>query len=97
MLFSAAAAAETFSGTLIDSSCKGMGDISAHGRECALMCSKHGYGLITADGKFLKFDEGGNAQALALLKSSTKEKDLKATATGDLEGTTLRIKTISLD
>jgi hypothetical protein len=97
MLFSAAAFAETYSGTLMDTMCKGESDIAAHTKKCALGCAKHGYGLMTSDGKFLKFDEAGNAQAMAALKASTKEKDLKATVTGDSDGDTLKVKSVSLD
>lgn len=97
VLSSAAVLGASFSGTLIDNSCKGTADPARHPRQCAVMCAKSGYGLVMADGKFLKFDDAGNAQALALLKSSTKEKDLKATVEGDREGTILKVKTIALD
>jgi len=59
------AAAETFSGTVVDVMCRGK-DLASHTRECALTCSKSGYALVTADGKFLKFDEAGNVRALSL-------------------------------
>src|SRR5216684_287864 len=77
--------AETFSGTVVDIMCKGK-DLAGHTRECALTCSKSGFGLVQADGKFLKFDESGNARALAGLKKSSKEKDLKAKVTGTVDG-----------
>ena len=62
-------AAESWSGTVVDVMCKNK-DLANHTRECALGCSKGGYGLVLADGKFLKFDEAGNAKTLAALKSS---------------------------
>ena len=88
-----AAAAETFSGTVVDVMCRGK-DLASHTRECALTCSKSGYGLVTADGKFLKFDETGNARTLALLKKLSKEKDLKAKVTGSVDGELLKVETI---
>ncbi|HEV2444299.1 MAG TPA: hypothetical protein VGS58_00195, partial [Candidatus Sulfopaludibacter sp.] len=87
------AAAESFSGTVVDTMCRGK-DLASHTRECAVTCSKSGYGLVTADGKFLKFNEAGNARALSLLKKLTKDKDLKAKVSGTLSGEVLNVETI---
>jgi hypothetical protein len=87
------AAAESFTGTVVDVMCRGK-DLSSHTRECALTCSKSGYALVTADGKFLKFDESGNARALAQLKKLSKEKDLKAKVSGTVAGDVLKVETI---
>ena len=89
------AAAETFSGTVVDVMCRGK-DLASHTRECALMCSKSGYALVTADGKFLKFDEAGNARALSLLKKLSKEKDLKAKVSGTLNSDVLKVQSIEI-
>jgi hypothetical protein len=94
-VFAAVAMAETFSGTLMDVMCKGK-DPVAHTRECAINCAKSGLGLVTADGKFLKFDAAGNKTALDVLKKSTKEKDLKATVTGTLNGDTIQVTAVEL-
>jgi hypothetical protein len=96
MLFSAAAFADSYSGTLVDTMCKGK-DLATHTTKCAIGCSKSGYGLMTADGKFLKFDESGNAKALAALKATGKEKDLKATVNGTVDGDTLKVESVALD
>ena len=53
---------------------------------CTIGCSKSGYALVTADGKFLKLDETGNAKALAALKATSKESDLKAKVSGSVDG-----------
>jgi hypothetical protein len=90
------AAAESFTGTVVDVMCRGK-DLSGHTRECALTCSKSGYALVTADGKFLKFDEGGNARALTQLKKLTKEKDLKAKVSGKLDGDVLKVESIEFE
>ena len=87
------AAAESFSGTVVDVMCRGK-DLAGHTRECALACSKSGYALVTADGKFLKFDEAGNARAFSQLKTLAKEKDLKAKVSGTLEGDILKVESI---
>jgi len=91
----AAALAETWSGTLVDVMCKGK-DLAGHTTKCAVACAKSGYGLVLADGKFVKFDETGNAKALAALKATAKEKDLKAKVTGALDGETIKVSAIEL-
>lgn len=87
------AAAETFSGTLVDVMCQD-NQLPTHPRKCAITCARHGYGLKQAGGKFLKFDDQGNARALAALKRSTKAQDLKAQVTGTLEGGVLKVDSI---
>ena len=91
----ALAAAETWNGTVVDVMCKGR-DLASHTRDCAVRCAKGGYGLVLPDGKFVKFDEMGNAKTLAALKASTKEKDLKAKVTGTLNGELVKVEAIEL-
>ena len=95
-LFSVAAFAETFNGTVVDVSCKGK-DLANHTKQCAMGCAKSGFGLVTADGKFLKFDESGNAKALDALKATSKEKDLKATVSVTMDGDVLKVDSIQID
>jgi hypothetical protein len=95
LCFSAIAGAETWNGTLVDVMCKGK-DLASHTTKCALGCAKGGYGLVLADGKFVKFDEAGNAKALSALKGTTKEKDLKAKVSGTLDGDTVKVSAIDL-
>src|SRR5215469_4726782 len=94
-LLSTAAFAETWTGTLVDVMCKGK-DLASHTTKCAVGCAKSGYGLVLSDGKFVKFDEGGNAKALAALKASSKEKDLKAKVSGSLDGDVVKVSSIEL-
>jgi hypothetical protein len=92
--------AETWkSVALMDGHCAGkMADNpDAHPRSCALQCSKGGYGVITADGKFLKFDEGGNAKALEALKKSDKKDHLRATVEGTLSGDVITVASLSIE
>jgi hypothetical protein len=95
-LFSAVCFAETWTGTVVDVMCKA-NDIANHSRACALSCANSGFGLILADGKFLKFDEHGNAKALAALKASNKDKDLKAKVSGTLQGSVINVESIDLE
>ena len=89
------ALAETWTGTIVDVMCKGR-DLASHTRDCALNCAKGGFGLVTAEGKFVKFNESGNARTLALLKKSAKEKDLKAKVTGTLDGEVIKVEGLEL-
>jgi len=95
-LLSVAAFAETWNGTLVDVMCKDK-DIAGHTKKCAVGCAKSGFGLVTSDGKFVKFDEAGNAKALAALKATDKEKDLKAKVDGTLDGDIVQVSWISIE
>lgn len=95
-LLAGGAFAETWTGTLVDVMCKGK-DLASHTAKCAVSCAKSGYGLVLADGKFLKLDETGNAKALAMLKSTRKESDLKAKVSGSLDGDTVAVSAIALE
>lgn len=89
MLFSLIASAETWNNVnLIDSTCarKMAANPDAHPRDCAIKCAQFGYGIITSDGRFLKFDTAGNKQALDLLKSTDKKDHLRLNVTGGPEG-----------
>jgi hypothetical protein len=76
----------------------GMIVAEAHTRECALMpaCQKSGYGVFTYDNKFLKFDEAGSRKALAALRASKKEDNLKVEVTGEIQGDTIKVASLKL-
>ncbi len=84
---------------LMDGHCSGKmaADPDAHPRSCALQCAKGGYGVITADGKFLKFDDAGNEKALAALQKSDKKDHLRATVTGTLAGDVITVTSVSIE
>ena len=88
--------AESWNGTVVDVMCKDK-DIAGHTKKCALGCAKSGFGLVTSDGKFLKFDEAGNSKTLTALKATDKEKDLKAKVDGTLDGDTVQVSSISIE
>lgn len=97
-LFGLAAAAfgATWNGTIVDVMCKGQ-DLASHTRQCALNCSKSGFALVTADGTFYKLDETGNAQALAALKASKKDKDMKAKVNGTAKNGVISVESLVLE
>lgn len=84
---------------LVDVNCseKAKADPDAHTRACALQCRKSGFGIITPDGKFLKFDAKGNTQALQLLSKSAKTDHLRADVTGGVTGGTIAVQSLSLE
>ena len=72
-------------------------DPDKHTTECALKCQKGGYGLLTTDGAYLKFDDEGNQKALAALKATKKTDHLRATVVGERSGETVKVDSISLE
>jgi hypothetical protein len=68
----------------------------AHTRECALKCSAGGYGILTPDKKFLKFDSEMNSKISGELKASSKQDHLRVDVTGDVQGDTLKVTSVKL-
>ena len=99
-----AASAEQVSGILIDKLCMntsakgGQEAVAKHKRTCNLTpnCSKAGYGVYTADGKYISFDSAGNTMAQKALQESKKVDDMKVTVTGDLQGDTIKVTDLKL-
>ena len=99
-LLSAVASAETWkSAPVVDGSCvaRVKADPDKHTAACAVQCQKSGYGLLAADGTYLKFDEAGNAKALAALKATKKTDHLRATVEGERQGDEIRVARFVLD
>lgn len=67
-----------------------------HDKKCTLQCAKSGFGILTVDGKFLKFDAAGNEKWLEALKKTTKTDHLRATVTGTLEGETVKVSALTM-
>src|SRR5215468_10581270 len=68
----------------------------SHTRDCALKCAGSGFGIVTEDQKFLKFDAEGNAKITEALKSSDKKDHLRVNVDGDVQGDTLKVKSVEL-
>ena len=95
----ALAATKTFTDVaVIDVACSKMSadDPNSHTRECALKCEKSGFGILTADKQFLKFDTDGNAQILSELSASDKADHLRVNVTGDVKGDTVKVTSVKL-
>lgn len=68
----------------------------AHTRDCALKCAASGFGIVTSDQHFLKFDAAGNAKIIDQLKASGKTDHLRVNVTGDVQGDTLKVSSVKL-
>jgi hypothetical protein len=91
--------AETWNNvSIVDANCaaKVKDNPDAHTRDCAMQCAKSGFGIVTADGTYLKFDSHGNDEAVAALKNSQAKDHLRATVTGDREGDTIKVKSLKM-
>jgi hypothetical protein len=84
---------------VVDVNCSGkaVDNPDAHTRECALTCKESGFGIVTSDKKFLKFDKDGNAKIVKQLNASKKADHLRVNVTGDVQGDMLKVNTIHLE
>lgn len=91
--------AETWTNvSIVDQNCQSRvaENPDAHKRGCVLKCADSGLGILTAEGDFLKFDAAGNEKAIAALKASDREDNLRVTVEGEQEGDTIQVESISL-
>ncbi len=94
--------AEEVEGYLIDKACSAKATTQeaakAHTKSCALMpaCQSSGYGVVTADGRFLKFDADGDRMAAKVLGFTSRDDSLKVAVTGEIQGDTIIVKAIQL-
>jgi hypothetical protein len=69
-----------------------------HPKECLERdeCAKSGYGVLTDDQKFIKFDAAGNEQAKKFISALTKKSDIKVAVTGNVDGDQIAVSKIEL-
>jgi hypothetical protein len=95
----ALAATETYNNVpVVDVNCskKAAADPDSHTRACALKCEASGFGILTKDDRFLKFDAQGNTSMADQLKASDKKDHLRADVSGNVEGDTLKVTSVKL-
>jgi len=106
MLFSALSAmGADFNGILVDRACggehvkEGQAWAKTHSRECGLMdpCVKSGYAIFTADGKYLTLDAQGNKKAEEALRKSDKKDDIEVKVSGEQDGDTLKVTSLTIE
>jgi hypothetical protein len=93
-------AAETFKDvSLIDTQCvdKVKSNPDKHTVKCALSCEDGGYGILTADGKYLKLDDAGNKKAAAALQATKKTDHIRATVEGTVSGDQIKVSSLTLE
>jgi hypothetical protein len=93
------AAVETYKDvTVVDVNCstKVAADPDSHTRACALKCSASGFGIVTRDKHFLKFDAEGNTKIVEALKASDRKDHLRVDVSGDVQGDTLKVTSLKL-
>ena len=92
-------ATQTFTDVpVVDANCskKVADNPDGHPRACALKCEASGFGIVTSDKKFLKFDAEGTKQIVAALKASDKKDHLRVDVTGDVEGDNIKVTSVKL-
>lgn len=68
----------------------------SHTRACALKCAASGFGIVTQDKHFLKFDAEGNSKIEEAFKASDKKDHLRVDVSGEVQGDTLKVTSIKL-
>ena len=90
-------------GYLIDNACSGRANteggaekVKNHTVKCAMMpnCEKSGY-AVYADGKLYKLDEAGNKKAVEIYKNTKAEKGLQVAVEGELDGDSIKVKSMT--
>jgi hypothetical protein len=83
---------------MVDVSCskKVNADPDSHTRACALKCEASGFGILTKDNQFLKFDASGNASITEALKASHKKDHLRVDVSGNVQRDTLKVTSVKL-
>lgn len=94
-----ATSATSWTGYVVDKMCKT--DIpytkgKGHTKECLLAedCISTGFGLATADGKWIAFDKKGSDMAGSYIKASKKSKDFLVVVSGKMKGSTIEVTSI---
>lgn len=99
LAFPAFAAAESWTNvSIVDSQCSARvkANPDAHTRSCAMACAKSGFGILTKDGQYLKFDGKGNREVMEVLQNSKKKDHLRVSVSGEREGDTIHVKTLRM-
>jgi hypothetical protein len=97
------AADDVVKGYLMDVACSARrmqkpGPPATHSRGCLQVpaCSDSGYGILTEEKRFIRFDEEGNQKVRKLLAETSRQSDFKISVTGTMEGDRLKVSKIEL-
>lgn len=78
--------ADSWTGKLIDASCKAKGDSNTQSMSCAATAATTAFGIELSDGRVLNLDADGNMKAAEALKTN-KTSNQKVSVTGTLDNT----------
>jgi hypothetical protein len=69
-----------------------------HARGCLQgpYCARSGYGVLTVDKRFIRFDQDGNEKVKKFIAGFTKETDIRVMVTGTVNGENMTITKIEL-
>lgn len=93
------AGAQTFKNVpIVDTNCSRRVAASpdSHTKECALKCAASGFGIITSDNQYLKFDDAGNQKALSEIKATSKSDHLRVNVSGTVKGDTIEVTSVKV-
>jgi hypothetical protein len=83
----------TWNGSLLDDSCRTQ-NVSA---QCGISDDTKAFGIQTEDGKYFKLDADGNTIARAALKEQKKtDGEVKASVSGSLDGSTIKVASVQV-
>lgn len=91
--------AQTFKNVpVVDTNCsrRVAANPDSHTRDCALKCAGSGFGIITSDNQYLKFDDAGNQKILSQLKSTKESDHLRVNVSGTVKGNTIQVTSVKL-
>lgn len=82
---------------LIDHNCveKVKADPDSHTTSCLIQCASSGYGILE-NGKWVKFDSGGNEKALAALKATHRKNHIRVNVTGEMKDSVIHVSDLSI-
>jgi hypothetical protein len=83
---------------IMKDSINAMKNASEYARSSALKEENQNAGFgIVVEGKWLKFDRGGDSKAAELVKATTTEKGIKVTVSGRLDGQSVAVLSLKED
>jgi len=90
--------AAEWTGYLMDTMCAAnrLDKASSHTVECMKSCKQSGFGLVTKEGKYIKFNEVGNLKALNELERTGKQEELLVKVTGNMKGGVIRVESVEV-
>jgi hypothetical protein len=95
---SAFAADAAVKGYLVDVACiarksRRPESLTTHSKSCMKMpsCNSSGFGILTEEKQFIKFDEDGNEKARKFLSETNVDHDFKVIVSGNMDGDKLKV------